>query len=912
MQPKLVYILLFLCCCSISIFAQVKEDSIVKPAPLQQQLSKEVITDTTNLSVEDLAKLKNTKETDSVKKDTLKKGFLTDIVETYAKGYKKLSKAENKMYLYDEAKIVYEDFELEAGTIVLNNNNNQVFAAGITDSTGYVQSPVFKQAGNVVEPDSLFFNFKTKKALIYGSKTKDGELNIFSEASKRVNDSVYYMQNAKFTTAEDLNNPEYYFLARKIKFVPDSKIVTGLVNMYIADVPTPLGLPFGFFPLSKKQSSGFIIPTFGDNRNRGGFFLQNGGYYFAISDYVDLQVLGDIFANGSYGLRFDSNYAVRYKFNGRVSFRLERLFQEERGFPNFSEQRIFNFRWNHNQDQKANPSSRFSASVNLGSSQFFRQSVNQINTGNFLNNTLNSSISWTKTIDAGPGMNLNVSATHNQNTNTEQINLTLPTLQFSINRVFPFEPKFRAKKGALENINVQYNLRGENRIQTTDSLFLTPQMFKDSNLGLRHSIPLTTNFKIAEYFSVSTSLNYDETWVFKTFNPRFDETRQTIVRDTVNGFDSYRTYSANASIGTTVYGQFNFGDNKKIKAIRHVIRPSIGYSINPGFDQYYEDITIPGIGTNEDRIEQRSRFEGTLYGAPSQNFSSSMNIGVTNDFEAKVRKKDTTLVGEDAYKKVKLLNNFAINTSYNFAADSLNLAPINVRGNIPLFNEKLNINVIGAFDLYGLDSNNRRINTLNINNGGSIARLTRANISFGYRISNETFTKKKDGKDDDEEEEQDLSNNETFLSGGRPDDLFGSGDPLNPGLNRNRIDEEPKTDDSEFYNYKPPWNLNFQYAMTYNNTARQNEISSHSIMFSGDIELSPRWSIGASSGFDLVDPGFTFTQLTFNRDLKSWQMSFNWRPIGQQRSWFFFIGIKSGIFRDIKYDKNREPDRILN
>jgi hypothetical protein len=289
-----------------------------------------------------------------------------------------------------------------------------------------------------------------------------------------------------------------------------------------------------------------------------------------------------------------------------------------------------------------------------------------------------------------------------------------------------------------------------------------------------------------------------------------------------------------------------------------------------------------------------------------------MNIGVTNDFEAKVRKKDTTLVGEDAYKKVKLLNNFAINTSYNFAADSLNLAPINVRGNIPLFNEKLNINVIGAFDLYGLDSNNRRINTLNINNGGSIARLTRANISFGYRISNETFTKKKDGKDDDEEEEQDLSNNETFLSGGRPDDLFGSGDPLNPGLNRNRIDEEPKTDDSEFYNYKPPWNLNFQYAMTYNNTARQNEISSHSIMFSGDIELSPRWSIGASSGFDLVDPGFTFTQLTFNRDLKSWQMSFNWRPIGQQRSWFFFIGIKSGIFRDIKYDKNREPDRILN
>ena len=899
-----------MCICigfSLNIHAQI--DTKTLPATPDSLKKKGIIKqDSLILKSYDIIEQNNTVVVDSVKNDTVKKSSsLTDIVSKQAKGYQRLSRTENKMYLYDEAKIVYGDIELTAGIIILNNNNDKVFAAGIKDSTGYTQAPVFKQGSNVVEPDSIFFNYKTKKALIYGSRTQDGELNIKAESSKRVNDSVYYMQNAKFTTSEDVDDPEYFFLARKIKFVPGKKVVTGLVNMYIADVPTPLGLPYGFFPLADKQSSGFIIPSFGDNRNRG-FFLQNGGYYFAISDYVDLKVLGDIYSNGSYGLRFDSNYASRYNFSGQVSLRFEKLLIEERGFPNFSEQQIFNFRWNHSQDPKANPNSRFSASVNVGSSQFFRQSVNQVNTGNFLNNSFNSSISYSKTFDTEPGMNLSISATHNQNTNTEQINMTLPTLQFSVDRIYPFEPKFGAKKGAIENINFQYNLRGENRIQTTDSLFLKPAMFDDLNAGVQHSIPITTNFKVLEHFSVSTSANYQETWVLKTFDPFFDEETQTIQRDTINGFDSYRTYNASASVGTTVYGLFPISEDKKIKAIRHVMRPSVSYSINPGFDQFFDDINVPGIGDTPDRVQQVSRFDGTLFGSPNPNFSSGMSFSLTNDFEAKVKKKDTTLTGDDAYKKVKLLNNLGFSTNYNFAADSLKLSPISVRGNIPLFDEKVNININGAIDVYALDSNNRRINTLNINNGGSLFRLTRANISFGYKLSNKDFEKSED--DEEEEDEEDLTN-ETFLSGGRPDDLFGSGDPLNDRLNPKDKKDEPKTDDNEFYNYKPPWNINFQYAMTYNNSARQNEISSHSIMFSGNVELSPRWAINFSSGFDLVDPGFTFTQLGFKRDLKSWQMSFNWRPTGNLSSWFFFIGVKSGIFRDIKYDKNREPDRTL-
>ena len=854
------------------------------------------ITQATKIAIGD------TIQQDSVK---VKNETLTDIVKSTAKDYRRLSRKEDKMYLYNEAKITYGDMEIQAGRIVMDNANQEVFAAGIVDSTGtYTQMPVFTQGQQEIKPDSLTFNFDTRKALVYNSRTEQGGFKVKSEVSKRQNDSIYYSANAKFTTAEDVDNADYYFFARKIKFVPGKKIVTGLVNMYIADVPTPLGLPFGFFPMTDKQASGFIIPSYGENQNRG-FFLQNGGYYLALSDYVDMAIQGDYYTNGSYGLRLESNYALRYKFNGNFALRYEKLLLEERGFPDFSETTVFNFRWTHNQDQKANPSSRFSASVNLGSSDYYQQSVNQNNTGNFLNNTLNSSISYSKSFEGEPNMNLNITATHNQNTNTEDINLTLPTMQFSIGRIFPFEPKTGTKKGAIDNINLQYNVRAENRIQTTDSLFLQPGMFKGADVGARHSIPLSTNFKIFDHFSVSTSTNFEEVWTMKTFEQRYDEQLRETQTDTVNGFDSYRTYNFSTGVGTTVYGMFNFGDNKKIKAIRHVMRPSISYNINPGFDQYYDEYVRTGTAGAPDEVVEYSRFQGTLNGAPNKDFSSSMSFSLTNDFEAKVRKKDSTLTGEDRFKKVKLLNNLGVSANYNFAADSLKLSPISLRGTLPIVQQKLSINFLGTLDPYALNSNNRRIDKLNINNGGSLFRLTRGNMSFSYSFSNKDFEK---SDEDEEEEDEDDLGSETFRNGGRDDNLFGTSEPMN---RRNNDDDEPVTDDNERYNYKIPWNLNLSYTMTYSNNARENEISSHSLMFSGDVELSPSWNVGVSSGYDIKNKGFTFTQLRFMRDLKSWQMSFNWTPFGSRKSWFFFIGIKSSILQDIKYDKNRERDRTL-
>ncbi|MDR6301643.1 putative LPS assembly protein LptD [Mesonia maritima] len=901
MRTNLPYILFILLVIFFGNSAHAQEiDTITRPRiPAVEENEPQPI-DSIQLTEKD-----NLRETDSMQLDSVKpkQSFLSSDVNYSAKDYIRFDRKNNRVYLYNEAEIVYGDMTIKAGIIILDNTKNEVYAFGIKDSAdAYTQRPVFTQLQNTVEPDSIRFNFDTEKALVYNSRTEQGEFKVKGEVTKRENDSVYYMKNVKFTTAPDIENPDYYFFARKIKMVPDKKIVTGLVNLWIADVPTPLGLPFGYFPLTDERASGFIIPSFGDNQNRG-YFLQNGGYYFALSDFVDLTVLGDYYTNGSYGLRFESNYANRYQYRGNASFRYEKLLNEERGFPNFSEQSIYNLRWTHTQDQKANPSSRFQASVNLGSSTYYQQTINQTNTGNFLNNSMNSSVSYSKTFEGDPQVNVSLNATHNQNTRTQEINMTLPTLQGSVSRIYPFASGSGTKKGIIENINLQYNIRGENRFRTTDSLFFKPEMFENMISGVQHTIPINTNFKVLNYFSVSAGTNLQENWVFKTYEKSYDAQRQEEVIDTVNGFDAYRTYNFNSSIGTTIYGLFKFNPDSKIKAIRHVIRPSLSYNINPKFDQFYDSYLIPATSGLDEKTVKYSRFENTLFGAPSRRYSSSVGLSVTNDFEAKIEAKDS--LAEEP-RKISLLKNLQFSTSYDLAADSLKLTPVTIRGTLPVVQDKFDINFNGALDPYALNNKNQRIDKLNINNGGSLFRLTRANVSFGYSFSSSDFTGGEKNPDELE--------NETFRNGGRPDDLFGKSMDQD-GQFYDEYEEEEEEEivenDTERYNYKIPWDLRLSYTMTYDNATRNSEISSHSIMFSGNVELSPRWSVGASSGYDLKNKGFTYTQLRFARDLESWRMTFNWTPFGNRASWYFFIGIKASVLSDIKYDKNRERDRSL-
>ncbi|TXE15242.1 LPS-assembly protein LptD [Seonamhaeicola algicola] len=873
-----------------SIGATVKDSTVVnlnKPAE-PETLNAEKAADTT--------------VTDSVKP----KELLEHIVKYSATDYTKFNNKKQQLYLYNNAKIDYGDMNITAGSITIDYGTNTVYARGITDTIeGYTQKPVFTQGSNVVEPDSIVFNTKSQKALIYNSVTEQGEGNVIARVTKKENDSVYFIKNAKYTTAENLEDPDYYIRLLKAKIVPGKKIVTGPAGIYIYDVPTPVWLPFSFFPQSEKHTSGIIIPTFGEQNDRG-YFLQNGGYYFAISDYMDLAVLGDYYTNGSFGLRLENTYAKRYRFRGNLAFRYENLITSERGFPDYARNTIYNLRWSHSQDSKANPSSRFSASVNLGSSTYYRNSINQINAGsNYLTNTLSSSVSYSKTFEGEPQVNYSLTATHSQNTNTQTINMTLPTFQGSVGRMYPFASKSGSKKGIIQNINLQYNVRGENRIATVDSLFFKKEMFDDARAGFQHTIPISTNFKVFKHFSVSAGANYNEVWTFKTIDKRFNTVLGEEEVETINGFDAYRTYNFSTSIGTTVYGMFNFekeGKDTKLKAIRHVMRPSISYNINPAFDKYYntyeeEVITADGLTT---RDVEFSRFEDAIFGAPNKNFSSSMGISLANNFEAKVKDRDSTATEP---KKIKLLNSLNFSSAYNFAADSLQWSPVRVSGSTQLFQNQMSINFGATLDPYALDNNNTRINTFNIDNGGSLFRLTSANLTASWSLSN-----KNKGKDKSNNVASD--NPEDFL----PKNMDFSNEQINEYQN-NKDSKKGNKDDNEepskFFNHKIPWNVRLAYAVNYANSRRQNEISSHSLMFSGDIELTSKWSIGASSGYDIKNQGFTYTQFRFQRDLESWNMNFSWIPFSDRTSWNFFIGIKSSILKDLKYEKRRQPDQQL-
>ncbi|MCZ8197520.1 MAG: putative LPS assembly protein LptD [Flavobacterium sp.] len=842
--------------------------------------------DSTHISIPSLLTEKDSTKTDSVKK---KKSVIESKIKRKAVDYEKIDQEKKRITLYNKAELYYQDIELTSGIIVLDYEKDEVYAGRIKDSTGkYTQLPVFKQGANVVEPDSIRFNFKTKKALIWNSRTDQGEFKVKAEISKRENDSVYFLKGARFTTAKDIEDPEYYFKTNKVKFVPGKKVVTGMTNMVIANVPTPLALPFAFFPMTTESVSGLIIPTFNDTRAQG-YALQNGGYYFALGDMYDLAILGDYYTNGSYAMRFESSYAKRYKFRGNVNVRFENQIFEERGFPNYSKSRIYNIQWSHSQDGKANPNSRFSASVNLGSSKYFQQSLNQVNVGSQLNNTLSSSISYSKTFNSVPQVNMSLTATHSQNTQSQEINMTLPTLQVSVDRIFPFAPKDAPKKGFFKNINLQYNLLGENRFKTTDEFFFKSEMFKEAMTGMKHSIPLSTNFKVMKYFSVSSSVNYEEIWYLKTIKREYDANSDKDITSTVNGFDAFRTYSYSTGIGTTVYGTFNLGENKKIKSIRHVMKPNLSYSYTPSFEKYYDTYASDASGRME--IKEYTRFEGGMYGAPGISKSNSFGFSLSNTFEAKVTDKDST---KTEPKKIMLLNNLNFQTSYNVIADSLRWSPLRVSGGTLLFKDKMNVNFGMTLNPYALDNSGKTINMFNIDNGGSLFRMTSANMTLNYSLSS------KGGEDEKKKNKQGARN------GGREDDLFGTNVDFSDRRESQFTDDDDEEDNFKgFFKSVIPWDMTLAYQLTYSNDRREKKISGNSLMVSMNTDLSPKWKIGASTGYDFVQKGVTFTQLRFERDLLSWRMDFNWSPFGNNSFWGFFIGIKAGVLSDIKWEKNK-------
>jgi hypothetical protein len=422
-------------------------------------------------------------------------------------------------------------------------------------------------------------------------------------------------------------------------------------------------------------------------------------------------------------------------------------------------------------------------------------------------------------------------------------------------------------------------------------------MFRDAKNGMQHTIPISTNFKVLKYLNFSTSANYVETWYIKTINKQYNPVTNKVDETTNGGFDAFRTYNFNAGLGTTIYGTFKISKDKKIQAIRHVMTPNIGYSYKPSFEKYYDTYATDGSG----KLAEYTRFEKGIFGAPDKNFSNILSFSVNNTFEAKVRDRDSTKVEP---KKVMLLNNLSLSTSYNMSAEQGAQAwqPVRVSGGTNLFKDKMNINFGATLNPYAIDANGKDLAIFNIDNGGSLFRMTSANMTLNYSFSS---------KSDKDNKKDDSLNNRGLRNGGREDDLFGKTTDFS-----NRQESQFGKDDEEdkfagFFNAQIPWDLKLAYSLTYTNINREKKISSSSLMFSGNIDITPKWKAGVSSGYDFVQKGVTYTQFRFERDLLSWRMDFNWMPFGNRASWYFFIGISSSVLSDIKWDKRNTPDKTL-
>jgi hypothetical protein len=834
----------------------------------------------------------NRKDSLSIKQDTVKidsiklpKERLEDVIKDKAKDYKVNDFIKKIATLYNEAELHYKDIELRSGIIIIDYNRNLAYAKGIVDTSGvYTQRPRFKQGSQESEQDSLIYNFKTKKAVIFNADTEQEGMLIHAEMTKRENDSTIYMNRAEITTSKKKKR-DYFIGVNNIKVIPNKKVVGGKSQLYLADVPTPIIFPFFYVPLTKGRASGILLPTWGDN-SRQGYFLQNGGFYFAINDYVDLALTGDIYTNGSWGFRANSSYKMRYRFGGRFSFRYENLIQGQRGLSDYSKSTNFNISWSHNQDQKASPNSRFSASVNFGSSKFYRNSLNELSTTNYLDNNLSSSISYFKNFANTP-FNMNIALTHSQNTNTETITMSLPNMSVNMDRLYPFAPKDGAKKNSIHRIGVTYGVQMQNNVVTDDAHFFKAGMFEKAKSGMQHNLSMSTQMKALKYITISPNLSFKEVWYIKTIDKKWNSTTNSIDIDTISGFKSYRTYRGNVSASTTLYGIFNFKKGR-LKAVRHKMDISTSYGYAPDFSFYYDVVQKNILG----EFEEFSPFDGGVFGSPSRAISQSVSFNIRNLFEAKVGSKDSTDV---EYKKIRLLNNLDFATSYNLEADSLNWSPVAVTASTKLF-EDLNLNFSAALDPYAIDVNGNKFNTFNINNGGSLFRLTNASITARYRLSNKTFSKDKKTKSKKEDNQHD-------------DDQFGS--KIGNRERNKTADKKETTKKVKLFHSKVPWNLSLDYSVGYSNMRRESEINRNTLRFNGSLELTPKWDISFSSGYDFKQKGLSFTRLGFKRDLDSWRMNFSWTPFGNNASYYFFIGVKASTLSDLKYDQHKIPDKRL-
>ncbi len=824
---------------------------------------------------------------DSIASDSLKlqtKGDDFDAeVEYKADGKITINNTANKIYMYKNGQVKYKDIELTADYIELNRDSNLIHATGKPDSTGaIVGKPVFKQGQQEFEADEIRYNFLTKKGIVYGVVTEQEGGFIQSGKTKLMNDSTYNMKDGKYTTC-DAEHPHFYLQMTKAKVLSNKKIVTGPAYLVVEDLPIYfIFIPFGFFPNSPKYSSGFLMPTYGDEINRG-FFLRDMGYYWAANDYFDLALRGDIFSKGSRGIKMHTNYRLRYKFSGGLDINFYKNVFGDKGLPDYKIQNDFAITWNHSMDSKASPNQTFSASVNFSTSQYDQN--NSYSLQNYLTNTKQSSISYSRRWENTP-FAMSANFRHSQNSRDTTINLTLPQMTFSVNRMYPFKSKNSSgKEKWYEKIGMSYNFDMQNSINTKEYKLFGSNLTKDWQNGIKQSIPISTSFKALKFITVSPSFNYNERWYTQQIRKAFDPVKKMVVTtDTIFGFTRDFDYSVSVGASTKIYGDFMPRNPKSnIVGIRHVMTPSISFSMQPDFSN-------PGYGMygNIEYFDDKGRpvslrypyHEGAIYGTAGAGRSGSIGLNLNNTLEMKMlNRSDTT--SKEKYKKIKLLDQFSISSSYNLAADSLNLSNINITARTKVAG--IDVNMGAIMDPYAYE-NGHLINVFEFAKTKKLARLTSANMSFGYSFKSKS-----------KEEE----NQKTAAAGT-------DGKPAEKSEDQKIIDNARKNypDIPEYADFSIPWDFRFDYSLRY---SKPNPVANPSVNqtveFNGNISLTKNWQIGFSSGLDIQKMEVSFTQFNVFRDMHCFQMSLNLVPFGYRQSYSFTIRATAAMLQDLKLSK---------
>lgn len=770
--------------------------------------------------------------------------------------------SESKLYLYGKAHVNYGTMDLQSQFIEVDYKKNMVLAYGKTDSTGKkIGTPLFKEGGEEMSADKIMYNLKTKKGKIFNALTKQGELLVLGSEIKKDSTDVIYMKDMRCIPCKD-EDARTKFRATKAKVIPNDKIVTGPMYLEIGGVPTPLALPFGFFPNTKKQKNGILLPMPGRSASQG-FFLQDGGFYWGISEQTDMIIKGDIYSNGSWAAKTTNNYLVNYKAAGSLNLGYKSFNFGDKDIPSkFSKDKSYSIAWIHNQDNKSNPSIRFGANVNYVNNQRINR-INAVNTGQFLNNTFQSNVNFTKSFKLS---SLSLNAAHSQNSQTHYAEITLPGLTFNVNRFFPFKRENAVRQNVFDKIGVNYLLEARNTLVGTDSTLFNGDISKNLKYGIKHSIPISTNFNVLKYITVTPALNFSSVMYTQSTSKRFmkDLIPPQVKTDTAYGFVAGYDANYSTSMNTKVYFDYMYKKGR-LSQVRHLMIPTLTYLYRPdlGEEQYgfWKKVATDTIGNTT----RYSIFEKSLFGGPAIGKQNALTLNLYNTLDAKTKKKtDTGYV----YNKISLLQEASLNGSYNFAADSFQMSDLRASARTKLF-KQFDVQASAFFDPYAYNfQTNQRINAFSYDAGGPVARFKTANFIVSTSLSSNM--------------------------------LEAANKKRNPTLT-NGVEQGADNDLSK--NEKVPWNLFVNYGLELKNYEDRVLHPTQTLTFNGDLMPTKFWKIGLTSGFDFNTHKISYTSVNLYRDLKCWEARIDWVPFGSNKSYRLVINLKTAMLRDFKIPK---------